>query len=100
MSGVIQIAPDWRVNHDRLQWILEHQRGNRWRAVAFVEGNKSVLVRVLREKGAVYDTAVLDVLPETFKEDRASGFNRGRAADGRDGCQDTPDNAVARTVPR
>ena len=72
---MIYLSPDWRISHDRLQWIVEHKVGARWRSVAFVESNKGVLKRVLREKGAVYDAAALDVLPEAFKEDKAGGFS-------------------------
>ena len=55
MRRAIQIAPAWRINHDALQWILEHRRGNRWHGVSFVESDKRTLRRVLREKRIIHD---------------------------------------------
>ena len=80
MNRVIRIAPAWRINHDRLQWILEHKRGRRWYGVSFIESDKRVLRRVLREKRIIHDAGALDALPETFAEDRAAGFKQDISA--------------------
>ena len=72
---VCPLGPDWRLAADELQWIVEHgyprrDGGVKWNGVAFVTSTKAILLRVLREKGALIDTkggAALAALPDSFR---------------------------------
>ena len=73
MSGrvLFDLAPDWRLSDDNLQWIVESWRPPKWRAVAFVATEKAVLARVLREEGVALTPdarRALDQLPARFSE--------------------------------
>ncbi len=66
---LFDLAPGWRLAHDKLQWVLQRKQGNKWRPLHFVEGKKAVLERILREEGVVLtpeSRRALGALPETF----------------------------------
>ena len=48
---LFDLAPDWRLAHDRLQWVLQRKQGSKWRALHFVATKKAVLERIFREEG-------------------------------------------------
>lgn len=91
---LFRLRQGWALGADREQWILYRRRArNRWterswRPVAFIGSTRTVLQRVLREKGAVVDPegqAALAALPATFREWRDErGVARRIAGDGRD----------------
>jgi len=79
---LFQLAPGWALGADNQQWILfkadkrglqakkRHRRAP-WRAVSFIASTKTVLMRVLNEKGVVPTLeaqAALDTLPDTFQK--------------------------------
>jgi hypothetical protein len=60
-----------RLAYDRLQWILQREQGNKWRAVHFIATKKAVLERIFREEGICLTPAgrrAVDALPESFRE--------------------------------
>ncbi len=66
----LRLSERWALAYDRHQWIVQQFRPPKWRPVAFVEGSKAVLMRVLREKGAVVSVdagAALNRLPDSFR---------------------------------
>ena len=68
---VLRLSDGWAVRADELQWILCRRRRNRWDAISFVATTKAILLRCIREKGAVVDAegqAALDALPDSFRE--------------------------------
>jgi hypothetical protein len=60
----------WARATDRVQWIVQHYNGNRWRSLKFVRSTKTVLARCLREAGATPD--IIDILiaglPDQFPD--------------------------------
>ena len=76
MTGrmVLRLSANWAVLADNQQWMLCKRRKNAnsgWKSLSYVASSKAVLLRCLREKGAVVDTqgqAALDALPESFRE--------------------------------
>jgi len=79
---LIELAPGWALSADDLQWILckadkrgpqaekRHRRAP-WRGVSFIASTKSILRRVLREKGVIPTLEAaryLDAMPDTFQE--------------------------------
>ena len=72
---IFQLSDKWALGYDRLQWMVmraRKRRGQReWRPISFVDTEKTILFRCIREKG-VQPTpeaqAKLDALPDTFKE--------------------------------
>lgn len=66
----LDVEGQWRLAHDKHQWILQRRDGRRtWRSVSFVGSNKSTLWRIFREKGIrLTDDAItkVDALPDTF----------------------------------
>ena len=75
MTGrmVLRLSADWVVLADDRQWMLCRRRKNAnsgWKPLSYVASSKAVLLRCLREKGAVVDAqgqAALDALPESFR---------------------------------
>ena len=63
---LFDLAPEWRLATDDLQWIVQHYRPPKWRSVAFVATTKVVLRRVLGDLGVAYPPSALDHLPEQF----------------------------------
>jgi hypothetical protein len=76
MTGrmVLRLSADWAVLADDRQWMLCRRRKNAnsgWKPLSYVASSKAVLLRCLREKGAVVDAqgqAALDALPESFRQ--------------------------------
>ena len=76
MTGrmVLRLSATWAVLADDRQWMLCRRRKNAnsgWKPLSYVASSKAVLLRCLREKGAVVDAqgqAALDALPESFRE--------------------------------
>jgi hypothetical protein len=70
--AIIPINDKWRLEVERLQWILQRHNGTkgRWYGVSFVSSTKDILARCMREKGVPPEDAkrVLDTLPETFRQ--------------------------------
>jgi len=67
----LQLSDNWRLASDPLQWIIQRREGKQWRSVQFIASTREVLVRCLRELGAVVDKEAqleLDNLPGTFRE--------------------------------
>ena len=74
----MRLSEDWALAYDANQWIVCKRKcdrtktGEAWRAIAFVGSKKAVLMRVLREKGAVIAPGPLASLasdfPDTFRE--------------------------------
>ncbi len=69
------IADGWAIGWDRLQWILlkgwRCKGGIKWQSIAFVGGKRSLLERILREKGgALAQDAekALKRFPDTFTQ--------------------------------
>ena len=65
------LSPRWRLAADRLQWVIQRRRGKEWRSEQFIASTREVLMRCLREMGAVVDREVqleLGNLPGTFRE--------------------------------
>ena len=71
---VLRLSADWAVLADDQQWMLCKRRKNAnsgWKPLSYVASSKAVLLRCLREKGAVVDAqgqAALDALPQSFRE--------------------------------
>ena len=66
---LFDLAPGWRLAHDRLQWVLQRKQGSKWRPLHFVATKKAVLERILREEGVMLtpeSRRAVDALPETF----------------------------------
>ena len=70
---LFDLAPGWARGADDLQWMLLRgkMRGEEryWNPVSFVASSKSILLRVLREKGVQPSAAAkekLDALPDRF----------------------------------
>jgi hypothetical protein len=69
----------WRLTADTQQWIVQKFAGGKWRSIAFVGSNKTVLMRVLREAGVEVAPNALEALgrlPDRFKEWRADRDRR------------------------
>ena len=67
----LQLSDKWRLAHDPLQWVIQRRRADEWRSEKFIASTRDVLMRDLREMGAVVDEAALDELddlPATFRE--------------------------------
>ena len=70
---VLRLSANWAVLADNQQWMLCKRRKNAnsgWKPLSYVASSKAVLLRCLREKGAVVDAqgqAALDALPESFR---------------------------------
>ena len=91
----LRLNDKWALAYDPLQWILQRRMGLRksgssagqesWQGKSFIADKKSVLLRVLREKG-IQPTAraqeALDVLPDTFREFHAAIMERPKVAPG------------------
>jgi hypothetical protein len=62
-------AGGWAIAADRVQWILQRQRGGRWMPVVFVHTGKDILARCMRDKGVPAEAAarLLAALPEQFQ---------------------------------
>ena len=75
MTGrmVLQLSATWAVLAVDRQWMLCRRRKNPnsgWKPLSYVASSKAVLLRCLREKGAIVDVegqAGLDALPESFR---------------------------------
>ena len=79
---VIRLSENWAVLADDLQWILAKAQKQgpgrrkpdppvRWRGLSYIASTKVILLRCVREKGAVVDpdgSRALDALPDTFRE--------------------------------
>ena len=86
---IIRLNDRWALSADNLQWIVEHYRPPKWRAVAFIASNKAVLMRVLREKGVdITPNAkdALDHLPDTFREWKSKQEAEHSEPPGRSSC--------------
>ena len=73
---VLCLSDGWAVRADELQWMLCRRRRNRGDAISFVATTKAILLRCIREKGAVVDAegqAALDALPDSFREWKQQG---------------------------
>jgi hypothetical protein len=75
---LFDLAPGWALGADSNQWMLLRVRKRRdetyHQAISFIGSTKTVLLRVLREKGvqpAPEAHALLQALPEKFRD-----FNR------------------------
>jgi hypothetical protein len=80
---LFRVSGRWALASDELQWILLRQKGpERWQGVSFVRSTRDVLARCMREKGTPTDDArrLLDGLPATFDEWRASRSEAGSSA--------------------
>jgi hypothetical protein len=70
---VLRLSANWAVLADDRQWMLCKRRKNAnsgWKPLSYVASSKAVLLRCLREKGAVVDAqgqAALDALPQSFR---------------------------------
>lgn len=88
MTPFLILSDKWAIGADRLQWIVYRRRahtrrGGQWEPVSFVACTKTVLLRCLREKGAVVTPsgeAALDALPDTFTEWRQGSADSAVAA--------------------
>ena len=70
---VLRLSDGWAVRADELQWMLCRQTSAKggWKPLSFVATTKAILLRCIREKGAVVDAegqAALDALPDSFRE--------------------------------
>ena len=66
---LFDLAPGWRLAHDRLQWVVQRCQGSKWRALHFVATKKAVLERIFREEGICLTPEArraVDALPERF----------------------------------
>jgi hypothetical protein len=71
----LNLGPDWAIGHDALQWIVyrrrKRQEAGYWNPVGYIDSNRDVLCRVLRENNAALDDGAwqqLMALPYSFKE--------------------------------
>ena len=67
----LQLSGNWRLASDPLQWVIQRREGKGWRSEQFIASTREVLMRCLREMGAVVDKEAqleLDNLPGTFRE--------------------------------
>lgn len=83
MSILFHLAPGWALGADQNQWIVLRSRKRQdksyYQPLSFIGSNKTVLLRVLREKG-IQPTpdalAELDALPERFLDWRDTIFTK------------------------
>lgn len=89
MTGLIfmHLCDDWSLGYDAQQWIVyrAHFKGDtaRYLPVSFICSTKSVLRRVMREKGLTPTPeaqAALNDLPESFRDFIASWDGQERRA--------------------
>ncbi len=87
---IIQLSEKWAILADRNQWVLaklEKYRAQgdlrhpavRWRGISFIGSSKTVLHRVVREKGIKVDpeaARVIETWPERFLDWRDQEFSK------------------------
>ncbi len=59
---VLMVNETWAITTDCIQWILMHYRPPKWRAVAFAQRDKAVLIREMRRNGIKLSPELLDAL--------------------------------------
>jgi hypothetical protein len=68
---LFNLAPRWRLAHDRLQWVVQRKHGSKWRSRHFIATKKAVLERIFREEGICLTPEArraVDALPDSFRE--------------------------------
>lgn len=69
----VKLSANWRIATDNRQWHVQKRKrtkkGDTWKSLSFIASDKGILLRCLREDGAVIDKrgqARLNKMPETY----------------------------------
>lgn len=66
----LRLGPNARMRSDSMQWIVQRRKDANgvWYDIGYVCSKRDIVARVLRENGCEFDRAVLETLPEQFKD--------------------------------